>query len=256
MKILYYLTVINVCITAATSVHPQQCPGPNDWFSSQFVSLVDQVIPISLTAPSPDVYLRFFKDIMHFSDAEIKDATEDAINFFNTKYGLDFSDQQPDELGRRFLGDATFFAFELAPEQKYTITFHRWLITGDTIPTCFENRDGGFQVSFSSETMLHGTYGGVEGKPIQPGELLVWGFYNIPVCPQQPIVIHYESRTPFRTEPVDGISILNCDLFHRELGEGIASGVVVVTPTKNPEMVHFVIRTLFTFPGNPNFPTT
>jgi len=36
-------------------------------------------------------------------------------------------------------------------------------------------------------------------------EAVVWGFYNIPVCPQQPLVIQYESRTPFRKVPVDGM---------------------------------------------------
>ena len=49
------------------------------------------------------------------------------------------------------------------------------------------------------------TYGGPGGKKIHPNEAVVWGFYNIPVCPQQPLVIQYESRTPFRKVPVDGM---------------------------------------------------
>lgn len=53
--------------------------------------------------------------------------------------------------------------------------------------------------------LLSGTYGGPEGKKIHPDEAVVWGFYNIPVCPQQPLVIQYESRTPFRKVPVDGM---------------------------------------------------
>ena len=254
MKILSYVIAVSVLITAAVSVQPQQCPGPNDWFTAEFVSLADQVVPISFTIPTPDVNLKFFREIMHFSDAEIEDATEDAINFFSTRFGLDFSDQQPDELGRRFLGDATFFAVEAAPELKYTVTFSRWLISGRTNPTCFENRDGGFLVAFSSETMLYGTYGGVEGKPIQAGEIVVWGYYNIPVCPQQPLVIQFESGTPFRTEPVDGIAVINCDLYHRELGKGVARGVAVATPTDNPEMIRFTVHNTFTFPANPNSP--
>jgi len=33
------------------------------------------------------------------------------------------------------------------------------------------------------------TYGGPEGKKnlIHPNEAVLWGFYNIPVCPQQPL---------------------------------------------------------------------
>ena len=254
MKILSYVIAVSVFITVAVSVKPQQCPGPNDWFTAQIVSLADKVIPSSMPILYLDPNFRFFKDIMHFSDAEIEDATEAAISFFSTRYGLDFSGQQPDELGQRFLGNATFSPFEFAPEIQYTITFHRWLISGGTKATCFENRDGGFQVSFSAETMLYGTYGGVDGKPIQAGELMVWGYYNIPVCPQQPIVIQYKSGTPFRTEPVDGISVINCDLYHRELGEGVARGLLITTPTDNPEMVRLTIHNAFTFPENPNDP--
>lgn len=40
-----------------------------------------------------------------------------------------------------------------------------------------------------------GTYGGPEGKKIHPNEAVVWGFYNIPVCPQQPLVIQYEHHS-------------------------------------------------------------
>ncbi len=193
---------------------------------------------------------------MLYTEQEIEDATQDAIEFFSTKYGLDFSASQPDELGQRVFENAIFHAFEASPESGYTITFNRWIINGRPKSLCFPNRDGGFIVSFTSEQTLRGTYGGPEGKQIQPGGLLLWGFYNIPVCPQEPLVIHYVSGTPFRAEPVDGLGVINCDLFHRVLGKGIAQGLVSVTPMPDdPTIVHFTIRNVFTFPAHPSLPS-
>ncbi len=125
MEIQIYLTTLVTIIATATAIEPQTCPGPDEWFTSVFVSLADAVVPVSVTSLSPDVDLKFFKDIMLYTDQEIEDATQDAIEFFSTKYGLDFSASQPDELGQRFFENATSFAFELSPEVGYTITFNR-----------------------------------------------------------------------------------------------------------------------------------
>ena len=79
---------------------------------------------------------------MHFIEKEIEDVTEEALDFFNTKNGLNFLTSTPDQQGRRFIDNAIFYAFELSPTVQYTITFSRWLINGCTKSTCFPNRDG------------------------------------------------------------------------------------------------------------------
>ena len=226
------------------------CPG--EWFTAQFVSIADVTVPSSVLEMQLDTNYSFFRDIMFFTDEEIESATQAAINFFNTKFGLDFSQSSPNELGERTSGSATLSPFVFPPEVQYTVTFNRWIFNGRPKSLCYENRDGGFAVSFSEDQMLFGTYGGQDGKPISPGEFVVYGFYNIPVCAQEPIVIQYNSGSPVRFDAVDGFGIINCELYHHTLGEGIAQGVFRAQPLMDePGMVHYTIRNLFTFPPNP-----
>ncbi len=249
-----YFIAFGALIAAATAVEPQECPGPNEWFTSEFVSLADKLVPADALDLTPDVDLRFFREIMFFSEEEIEESTKKAIEFFNTVFGLDFSDSQPDEFGQRLLGNATFFPFDFSPLSEYTVTFHRWIINGRSKPLCFNNRAGGFAVTFSSDQILYGTYGGAEGKPIKSGEVVVWGYFKIPVCPQQPLVIQYQSATPYRVVPEDGIYIINLDVHHRELGAGIAQGLEIVSPTQDPNILHLSSRIVFTFPTHPGLP--
>ena len=243
---IWTLTVLLSIVIASTSAgsQPQECP--EKWFDATFVSIIDQVVPAAeLTANSP---FTFFKDIMKFTDEEIEEATQDAIMFFDTKFGLDFS-SEPDEMGRRFYENATFFPYQPLPVVSYTVTFNRWIVNGNTRTLCFPNNEGGFQVIFNQPQLLRGTYGGTEGRLVNPGGDLFWGFYNIPVCPQSPIVIQLMSGTPLRFEPIDGFAIINNDLFHRSLGNGTAQGIFRATPLpEEPDMLHFNTRIIFTFP--------
>ena len=115
---------------------------------------------------------------------------------------------------------------------------------------CVRLEDGAFIVSFSGDQTLFGSYGGVDGKPIGFPAIVVYGFYYIPVCEQSPVIIQYQSGTPFRAEPVDGFAIINCDTYNRILGSGKAQGVASIVPDEN-EPGHFRItgRNAFTFEG-------
>ena len=94
---------------------------------------------------------------------------------------------------------------------------------------------------------LNGAYGGKGGRPVVPGNhFVLYGFYNIPVCPQSPLIIRYESGSPVHAGPVDRFRIINCNLFNRELGAGVAQGVFRVTSVGNNQ-VHFAICNLVTF---------
>jgi hypothetical protein len=68
-------------------------------------------------------------------------------------------------------------------------------------------------VTLEEDMLLHGTYGGPEGKLVPAGALVLWGDYNIKVeRPQskaaphgeETIVIHYQSDTPAFVNP-DGL---------------------------------------------------
>ena len=189
---------------------------------------------------------------MLFTEEEIAQVTEDAIQFFNTRFGLNFSQSEPNELGQRFFENATLQPYRLPPEIQQTVTFNRWIVSGNIRSVCFENHYGGFNVQFRDQQLLHGTYGGEQGTPVALSDNVLYGFYNIPVCAQEPLVIRFTSCSPVHVDPHDGFGILNFDLYHRVWGAGIVQGLYQATPTEDGR-VHFTIRNLFTFPLHPTF---
>ncbi len=58
-------------------------------------------------------------------------------------------------------------------------------------------RDGGFMVMIMEDTIVHGEFGGEEGKVVPAGSMLVYGEYNIDRSPsgKDPLIIHYRSVT-------------------------------------------------------------
>lgn len=216
------------------------------------MSLADKVVPESDIQLKPD--FTFFRKVMKYSEQRIAEVTADAIVFFKTKFGLDFSQSQPNKLGQREIEDAIFLPFQLSPNIEYSITFNKWIISERRGSICYENRDEGFAVTFKKERNLFGTYGGTQGKPVTINDIVVYGFYNIPIRSLsgriKPLVIRYTSGSPARVEPNDGFQIINCDLFSNSLGEGTAQGVARVTPVGGGK-VHFTVRNLFTFPAHP-----
>ena len=220
---------------------------PSQWFKAHFEAVADAVAPLFF---APDKDLTFFKNTMLFSDKKIERVTQNAIKFFKTKYGLDFSESPPNDQNHRFFENAELQPFFFSPQVQFTVNVNSWLLFRKTTNYCFENRGGGFRITFTKKQMLHGTYGRQEGIPINPGDQIVFGFFNINYSPK-PIAIHFQSITPLRAEPIDGFSVINCEIYNPTLGPGIAWGVFKATPTKDPGMFHFAIRNSFTFPGHP-----
>ena len=96
--------------------------------------------------------------------------------------------------------------------------------------------------------MLRGTYGGEQGRLITFPDNLRWGFYSIDACAQQPIVMQYQSRTPYRRS-VDGITYFNHQVSSRVLGTGSARGLqgfVIDPSTGFPTRVS--MQLVFIFP--------
>uniref|UniRef100_A0A1X7TEU6 Uncharacterized protein n=1 Tax=Amphimedon queenslandica TaxID=400682 RepID=A0A1X7TEU6_AMPQE len=246
--LLSLLCMIALTAAAARPFRPRgRCP--NNWFHIQFVSIAENVVPASETAPTPD--FSFFTDVLKLSQAQIEKVTNDAMKFFKDKYGVDFTDTEPNDLGVRETEDAMLIPFQLSPKIEYQVTFNTFILTGRPYSKCYENRDGGFAVSFKREQKLFGTYGGSEGKPIGTNDAIVYGFYSIPLrIHRKPLVIRYTSGSPARLETNDGFLIINCDLFSKFLGHGTARGVSVFTPEGNG-MIRTSIRNVFTFPAQP-----
>lgn len=252
MKSLLILAVFLIAAAQETCHRNMKiCPSTNN-FDAEFSLIADNILPES----EPFFFttaMDFFQDTMKFSNREIEQVTNNAITFFKETYGVDFSKAPAGKNGSRYLKelDVTLFDFQLNPAIGYSLTFNEWTVNGARQSYCTDTRGGGFLVMFGSDTVLHGMYGGIEGRPIRANERIIYGFYNIPLCPQSPLVIQYQSASPIRIDAVDGFAIINLDLFNRELGHGLAQGVFRVTHLGDRKGVHYVIRNLITFPPHP-----
>ena len=238
---------ISILVFAVSSLTVLSQTCPSEPFSAVFTASIDQTFDTLLGFAQDDPELVFFKTYMQFRDTAIQHTVDDAIQFFNDRYGLDFSASTPNEKNERFFENAKMSPFILPPDKVNNIvTINNWFRSGNIRSTCYLVRDGGFQVSFSANQTLRGSYGGATGKPAGP---LVYGFFNIEVCKQSPIIIQYQSATPFRIEPIDGIAIANVELYNRVLGHGRAQGIVTVIPDPDePGRSRVSARSTFTFP--------
>ena len=224
---------------------------PSNQFSAVFTATVEQTVDEpALFKLDPE--LTFFKNVLKLRDNAIRHVLEDAIDFFNKTYGLDFSASPPNENYQRSIEDAVMSPYILLDDIEYFVTMNNWIRTGNTHSNCYRIREGGFEVSFLADRNLYGTYGGAEGKPISVGNfVIIFGFTRInDVCEQSPVLIQTQSAAPLRTEPVDGISIINVDLYNRVLGNGKVQGIFVIRPDPyQPEKFRIVVRNTLTFPA-------
>ena len=97
-------------VAAIAGAHAQLSAAicPANFFTTEIVLTCDDIFPLSIFADRPDPDLTFFRNILRFTDREVEQATQDALNFFNTRFGLDFSNIIPDALGRRVIQNAIF----------------------------------------------------------------------------------------------------------------------------------------------------
>ena len=244
----YLFSIIVITIAAA-----QFCPANQIASDAQIIVHADAEIPSSalrLPAGNPDPNLTFFSEVLGYSDDEIQQEVQNALQFFSERFGLDFSLTQPNEQGLRFFQNAT-----LRPIRRFNqinAIVNRWILTGNTRTKCFRSQFGGFLVTFSGEQILKGTYGGEEGIDVPNSRTLVYEYMSISVPPCEPIVI--QRRTPIPIEAVRiGTSVTFYELSHRTLGQGVMQGLVQVenvTAANSTAFLHFSGSAVCTFPPN------
>ena len=248
--LLAILSVATIILTAAATgrtaaVRNSVCPV--DWFAAEFTLTANVTIPFAvLISRGLDPELRYFTEILQFTPREIETARQEATQFFRERFGLDFPSDR-NELNQSFFQNATLFPVQVPV--NYTVSINRWLVNGNTMSSkCFAATIGGFEATFTGDQMLHGTYGGVEGRPVGPGNILTHTYLVANVCPQQPIVIQLRTLTPGRAD-LDGYSVVNTELIHPTLGVGRELGVTRVAPVPgNLGLFRFEIQAILTFP--------
>ena len=234
--------------TSIPAIPPPTCHP----FSATFLALIDQSVDTpNLLIDDPE--LTFFKDIMMFRDDAIQHTIDDIVNFFNETYGLDFSLSPPNDQNEYFYENAKLSPFRIPHEKiDYLVTLNNWIQRGSTRSSCYRIRDGGFQVTFpSGDQLLRGSYGGDDGVLATVTDVITYGFYNIEVCQQSPVIIQYQSSVPISQESADRGITFNLDLYNRVLGHGKAIGSLFLTPDpSNPSQFRVVLRNVYTFPAN------
>ena len=192
-----------------------------------------------------DSELAYYRKVLQFTEEEIDREREEAMRFFNDTYGLDFTNIEPNEQGQRILGNVTFEPFMFSFNNTYV--YNSWLLNGKTKTRCFQVGDGGFRARFTGTTMLHGEYGGEEGKLVLANQRVMYGHdYIYDACKQQGIIFQLESLTPLRGVPIDSYIVRTFRVRNRALGEGIAWGVSRITVV-NPTTLRYELRQVYTF---------
>ena len=191
---------------------------------AQFVLYVDSTISADAVLQSAgiDTNLTFFREVLGFDDAQIQHETQNAFQFFNDRFGLNFSLSEPDELGQRFFQNATLRPFSRRPLPGF-VTFNRWLVTGNTRSKCYTLSVGGYAVSFTGEQTLRGTYGGEEGIQVTGSRVLNYAYRYISIPHRDPLVIQYWTPIPNEAQLL-GLFVLFYELSHPTLGQGAQQG--------------------------------
>ena len=161
---------------------------------------------------------------MKFRDSDIQHTIEDAINFLNYILTVLISQIQLQ------MREQTMSPYVLSSHLNLIFSDNMWIRTRNTNSSCYYARTGGLRVTFSADQMVHGSYGGTEGKPVGPQNVLLYGFDVIDVCQQSRIIIQFQLPSPIRAEPIDGITTILHDIYNQVLGEGIAHSIFQLLP--------------------------
>ena len=212
-----FVGIISILVINAAA---QSCPTKFN-SDAQMVMVVDRTVPLDeLPAAGVDTNLTFFRDVLQYDDARIQQETENAFRFLNERFGLDFSQSELNEQGLRFFENAI-----LQPIRRpsATVTFNRWLLTGNTRSRCFTAAIGGYFVNFTGDQTLRGTYGGEEGIQVTSSRALGYEYISIAVTPHSSIVIQRRTPIPNESQRI-GLFVLFYELTHPTLGQGTQQG--------------------------------
>ena len=247
MHVIWVLVgLFSVLVTNAAA---QSCPA-NLNLEAQIVFHGDRMLtPEVLQATFVDTNLTFFRKVLGFDDAEIQQETQNAFQFFNERFGLDFSQSEPNELGIRFFENATFQPTR-RPSGTFA-TFNRWLLTGNTRSRCFVVAIGGYLVTFIGEQTLRGTYGGEKGIEVTSGIVLSYDHLSISIPRSDPILIQRWTPIPSEGSQI-GLFVLFYELSHPTLGQGAIQGFFLTEQVaeNGTSILHRAGNALATFPPN------
>ena len=226
------LLAVLVAASAISLVSAQEVPDPTG-FDQLLVYIGNGVYDASDAAYEMPTGEFFHQEIMGRSDEAMEQNRQDAIAFFETRFGIDATDSN----------NFGFMPFMFDPRNNYrarvaselSVPADGWVI-----------RDGGWMLSVMNPDGV--TLGGeFEGVTVPQGAMMVFGDYNIEVPDGEPIIIHYRSGEPIIAN-ADGSIMFRCLLTSEAFGEGLAQGISAPQTLEDARTVANV-RNVLTFPG-------
>jgi hypothetical protein len=180
-------------------------------------------------APDGDFWHR---EIMGRSDEEIEQNRNEAIAFFQERFGIDPSTHE----------GVSFMSFMFDPRNEY----RAYVVSGrEVLPEGWVIRDGGWNMTVTDPEGI--TLGGeFEGKHVPEGTMVVFGDYNIDTG-GDPIIIHYQSGEPIIPSETGAIYFL-CELISEDFGNGLAQGISAPKALEDG-LTQANVRNVLTFPG-------
>ena len=212
-----------LCSVFALSTAQNTCP--TSWYTAEFTIVSDRVITTTRGAAFiDDPNGTYFREVLRFSESRIAAELRSCRQHLNTTFGLVFPDLDENNQARFQNATLSYFRVPFA----HHATVNHWLANGNTRSRCMDVFNGGLRVQFSGTQVLRGTYSGTATI----GEDINWGYYSINSCPQQPLLILYESNIPGR-RTVDNYVVSDNRLYHPQLGFGFEIVVFAVQQNYN-----------------------
>lgn len=171
--------------------------------------------PLISTGVCTDMERVFHKKIMRFSEEQIKAEERRAKEFYLERFGLD-ADRLLEE------GRVALIPWLQDPRQDYRV----FIFSGECVPSeGYKVRDGGFILAITDPRGVD-LGGEFEGQKAPAGSGVLFGLYNILITGRHPReeVMRYRARGLLA--PSQGVTAVDCDLYHPVWGEGLLQGTV------------------------------
>ena len=164
-----WIQTVLLGLLIVNSVNSQTCSTP---FDAAMVGVTDLVASAS-SLLNADPEMRFFTETLRFTAEETNQVMENAIRHYNTQFGIDFSNVEPNEANQRFFEHGTFEP-SAAPFNT-TIIANHWIVNGNTRSECFTMNDGFFALNSMTQQCYMGCMGVKRGNKLMQVTLQAMG---------------------------------------------------------------------------------
>ena len=185
----------------------------------------------------------FLRNVMNESEDAIREDVSNAMKFLQNTFGIDVgSFKRYDNIWLD--GEHKFMSYYITPNMGYRPIFTRERGNVDG-----KVRDGGFALIVGTPgLMVHGKYGGIEGKFVPTGHIMIFGYYNIKFNDNTTRIIHYRSTKPLVSNlehifPVDNEVY---DFVLKMWGRAVGTSKTSI----KKDTYHLSVRNVISFPGS------